>query len=710
MSADRGASTEADSQRELQVPRFSSYRPVASSSASRSQHHHTDPGSSSREHRRSRKRRRHQEASEDPTHVNSSSDRSRSSRRNRKDDRDHTSSRNRHSHTQSSHRSHRRRSRSPTSSRHLPAQSHASPTFDRDLFFTDTRGDRDALLYGQDQSKVPKAYRASRSLSAVGSTSRNSAATKPVNSPAEPPDASTLPSGIISAALTPAEEFIDIDFSSPSSDASGPRDLNHDPFDPTLPYAKRDPRYEQVGGGPIFQAPMPSTLELLKRQSKSRPLGIQHLPVELLQQILVYSRSSSLPLTCRYFRQACQSASVSVKVDYVLGRWVDHLISYITAKSCREKHRSCRMFAFRLAVLQRDHDPVWHDFVQALSEATLPCTLSAIRTASLDVITFVSELRICDSDVLGRVVSAAKAARLPAHFIPETDSSQTPSHLPLLPKRLFRRIELFDYAEVRREQPLDVRRDQSRPKKRRRRRNGADKIHDSETLLTDTNGSITVKGSLDSNTVHSPDDVYSAWLSQLLLSLASAPPRITGQIDVRPQDSILAANGSKQLSRHHDDAEAIKAKVGPVPSFDDLQMILVLLYQYRAGASSHQGYPLAMAVHRQAYSLVHLLLLFGADPNCKDGLAGQIAIRNGALDILHLLVTGPCLDADALTCLPFDAGPWPPHLGAPTFNLDQTHLRLAIQCRQWELVDYIWHKRQVSPDIACLRLIEKLRQ
>lgn len=138
-------------------------------------------------------------------------------------------------------------------------------------------------------------------------------------------------------------------------------------------------------------------------------------------------------------------------------------------------------------------------------------------------------------------------------------------------------------------------------------------------------------------------------------------------------------------------------------------MILVLLYQYGADASSHQGYPLAMAVHRKAYSLIHLLLLFGADPECKEGLAGQIAIRNGSLDILHLLVIGPCLDADVITHLPIASGA-PLQPGSRTFQLDQTHLRLAIQCRQWEMVDYIWHDRQVSPDIACLRLIEKLRQ
>ncbi|SPO22936.1 uncharacterized protein UTRI_01614 [Ustilago trichophora] len=706
MSADREANTEANSKKELQVPRFSSYQPVASSSTSRSHHHHIEPESSRREHRRSRKPRRHEEAPEDPTRLHLSSRRSRSSRRDRKDDRDHTSSPSRHRHTQASHRSHRHRARSPTSFRHAPPRSHTPPTFDRELFFTDTRGDRDALLYGQDQSKVPKAYRAPRSLCALGSTSRDPVATKPLNSPVQPPDTPLLPPASMSAAVPPAQEFIGIDSPSSPSRASSPHEPNLDSFDPTLPYVKRPPRYEQVGGGPLSQTPMSSTLDLLKSQPKSRPVGMQDLPAELLQKILVFSRSSSLPLTCRHFLQACQSAGTSDKVDYMLGRWIDHLISYVTAKPCREKHRACRNFAIRLALLRRDRDPVWHDFVQALSDSPLPCTLGAIRTASLDVITFVSELRICDSNVLHRVVGAAKAARLPAHFIPETDSPQTPSHLPLLPKRLFRRIELFHYAEIRQQQSLDSQ-DQSRPKKRRRRRNGADKIHNSST---DTNDSLAAKDSFTSNTVHSPDDAHPAWLSHLLLSLASAPPRITGQTDVKPQDSILAANGSKRLNLHLDNAEGIKAKVGPVPSFDDLQMILTLLYQYRAGASSHQGYPMAMAVHRQAYSLVHLLLLFGADPNCKDGLAGQIAIRNGALDILHLLVTGPCLDADALTSLPFDSGPWPPHLGAPTLNLDQTHLRLAIQCRQWELVDYIWHERQVSPDIACLRLIEKLRQ
>ena len=146
--------------------------------------------------------------------------------------------------------------------------------------------------------------------------------------------------------------------------------------------------------------------------------------------------------------------------------------------------------------------------------------------------------------------------------------------------------------------------------------------------------------------------------------------------------------------------------VGPIPSAADLELLWVLLCSHGADASSHAGYPLAMAVHRGAYALVHMLLLFGADPHCKDGLAAQIAIRNGELDILHLLVTGPSPEVDSI---PSEVqGIWSSSR-SHRLQLNQTHLRLAIQSKHWNIVDYLWHEQNVSPDIACLKLIEKLR-
>ncbi|KAJ1028798.1 hypothetical protein NDA16_001963 [Ustilago loliicola] len=179
------------------------------------------------------------------------------------------------------------------------------------------------------------------------------------------------------------------------------------------------------------------------------------------------------------------------------------------------------------------------------------------------------------------------------------------------------------------------------------------------------------------------------------------------------QETASSGQTQPKKRKRRDDTENTDVDTGPMPSADELRLMFAMLIQYGADASSHHGYPLAMAVHRRSYSLVHLLLLFGADPARKEGLAVQIAIRNGFLEILRLLVLGPCLDADAAQTQShlIPAGyALPQQLGSPPFQLDQTHLRLAIQSRQWDLVDYIWHERKVSPDIACLRLIEKLRQ
>lgn len=457
-----------------------------------------------------------------------------------------------------------------------------------------------------------------------------------------------------------------------------------DPFDPNLPYVKRDPRYEQVGGGPSPAAPTSSathvtdsrTIDLLKLQAKAvGSVGVQHLPVEVLHRILVLSGSSSFPVTCRYFRSACQHASVTDKVDYILGRWMARYMDYIIVPPCRHKHKECKRKASYLATLWSNHEPSLPDFAKALAQA--PCDLAAARDAHLDVVSFAAEFGICNNaTVLARVISEAAGSRLPAVFL--ASPLRTPSRpvqsfkdalvaaatspnqpcegrlptgapQPQLPKRLFRRIEQFGLMDIVTDTQVGGVANGDRPRKKRKRRHG----------------------SSDATAVNSE----------------------------------------------------MSSSAGPLPGQEELQLVLVMLSQYGADASSHQGYPLAMAVHRRSYPLVHLLLLFGADPACKDGLAVQIAIRNGALDILRLLVTGPCFDADAAGSLPLpsQSGPMDTvslqfadhaqlRLGSRPFQLDQSHLRLAIQSRQWELVDYIWHERQVSPDIACLRLIEKLRQ
>ncbi|SJX61540.1 uncharacterized protein SRS1_12525 [Sporisorium reilianum f. sp. reilianum] len=389
--------------------------------------------------------------------------------------------------------------------------------------------------------------------------------------------------------------------------------------------------------------------------SSSNAVGIQHLPVEVLHQILVLSRSSSFPVVCRHFRQACQNATYLVKADYVFGRWVDFFVDFIAQHPCR-LHKACKKSVNRLvASIEQGRDATCMDVTD--------CVLALIRSKHLDIVTFAVEMGICTVQVLDRVVSMAMAL-LPKCVLPHIAGSHTVCDVslttPQLPKRLFRRIDQLDTDAS----------EQSRPRKRRRRRNGTDE---------DTSSHLAAREEHDEPLPGSTRSL--AQLKELVWSATKVPPYTWNESD------------------------PVSKPMGPVPSAEDFDMILTLLVKYAADASSHQGYPLAMSVHHRAFSLAHLLLLFGAHPRCKDGLAAQIAIRNGSQDILHLLVTGPHFDnfmEDELSVLPW-------FIPGGMLRLDQTHLRLAIQCRQWDLVDYIWHEQEVSPDMACLRLIERLR-
>ncbi|CBQ71669.1 conserved hypothetical protein [Sporisorium reilianum SRZ2] len=392
--------------------------------------------------------------------------------------------------------------------------------------------------------------------------------------------------------------------------------------------------------------------------SSSNAVGIQHLPVEVLHQILVLSRSSSFPVVCRHFRQACQNATYLVKADYVFGRWVDFFVNFIARHPCR-LHDACKKSAKRLvASIKRGRD--------ALFIHVTDCVLEVIQSNHLDFVTFAAELGICTVKVLDRVVGMARVC-LPDCVLPLTagcgnvwDQQFT---TPRLPKRLFRRIDQLDTDTS----------EQSRPRKRRRCCDGTD-ANRSSHVAADEEQDEPLPGSRWSL----------AQLKELVWSVAKVPPDTW------------------------DESSPFSEPMGPVPNEEDLDLILTLLVQYGADASSHEGYPLAMSVHHRAYSLAHLLLLFGADFDCKDGLAAQIAIRNGSQDILHLFVTGPHSDEvteSALAVVPTQIG----RFSGAKFRLNQAHLRLAIQCRQWDLVDYIWHEQEVSPDMACLRLIERLR-
>ncbi|GAC76412.1 hypothetical protein PANT_22d00013 [Moesziomyces antarcticus T-34] len=501
----------------------------------------------------------------------------------------------------------------------------------------------------------------------------------------------------------------------PQEDEDDSDESRNDPFDPTLPYTKRDPRHEQVGGGPsassdrsrpaleALQAGSAHScaIDLLQQQAQDRPrsIGLEHLPTELLHHILVLSRSDKFAVASRRLRSICQYASISDRVDYIMARWADRYVAHKIAHPCRAKHKACRRQTSRVIALWREREPAWSDFAATLTVE--PCELDALRTAKLDLVTFAAELGICTVQVLERLVNCAAAARIPRALLgaylrngsangalvvhEALERLEVPQ--PQLPKRLFRHIDDYGFAEPK---PVAV---IERPKKRRRGRKG------------DVNDCTEV-GQV------STQEPFPAWLTRLLQSLGRDAPHSTNPHTTEQAHADSAAsNGLADDKRTHpsDEPDAIKASVGAVPKAAELELILTLLYQYGADASSHSGYPLAMAVHRGSYSLVQLLLLFGADPGCKDGLAVQIAIRNGDLDLLRLLIDGPCLDHDLSNLLPLQPPSAPPQLGSPVYRLDQAHLRLAIQCKHWHVVDFIWHDQNVSPDIACLRLLDKLK-
>lgn len=357
---------------------------------------------------------------------------------------------------------------------------------------------------------------------------------------------------------------------------------------------------------------------------------------------------------------------------------MDCFVGQLCSTSSRSDHHSAGKAAKkRLCEFWTLKDPTWYDFAQRLLCADWVHPLE-VWTSKLDVLSFAAGFGICTTSVLKHVEELASASDIPEQFINidlpadagvrtsslfqdalndlgskrgERDCTLRNAHvrLPRLPKRLFRSIGSFDYIGA---APRAQDEEDNEPRKQRRKL----------------------------------DVAFPTWLSQLLTNLAHVPSRTT----------------------HCKEVGRVPPQRNRVPPAEDLEMIFMLLYRYCADASSDQGYGLAMAVHNQAYSLVHLLLIFGADPNLKEGLAGKIAIQNGFLDILHRLVTGPSFDIDAPDNVPFE---WSgsSQEGSNSFVLTQEHLKLAIKSKKWDTVDYIWHERNVPPNMECLRLIDRLR-
>ncbi|KAF6767092.1 Ankyrin repeat-containing domain protein [Kalmanozyma brasiliensis GHG001] len=430
---------------------------------------------------------------------------------------------------------------------------------------------------------------------------------------------------------------------------------------------------------------------LLISSEERRPVGIKNLPIEIIHRILVYSRSSAFPVTSRFFRQVCSSAATIDKADYILGRWIDHFIAVAASEPCRQrKHRDCASLASRLATFDRDGTPF----------KPTDCNLSLISTHHLDVLTFAAEFGIATVPMLEQVVDRAEGwltqitdldlalpsrdnlPRFPPLNRSETDDpiragfdykhavAEVLAIRPQLPKRIFRHIDHFGYKD----DFMDVANDTaesasgSRPSKKRKR------CDQSSSIARDQ---------------AEEDARFPIWMSKLIRMLANAYWRL----DTEPQ------------------GEHLKAKVGPVPSAEDLHTLLFLLHVHGADASSHDGFGMAMAAQRRAFALASLLLVFKADVNRKDGFAARIAIRNGSRDFLDLLVSGARPDDELRRALAVTEIPLPGYwISDPELlKLDQSWLELAIRHQQWDVVNYIWYEQGVAPNGKCLRLIERFQ-
>lgn len=174
-----------------------------------------------------------------------------------------------------------------------------------------------------------------------------------------------------------------------------------------------------------------------------------------------------------------------------------------------------------------------------------------------------------------------------------------------------------------------------------------------------------------------------------------------------------------------------RAKKMPRPPLGHLELLLRLILVHRASANSSQGFPLAMAVHRQSTPLVCFLLASGADPTLKQGIALQLAAKKGWLEGLKLLVErddqleskwrahlNTLVDVlNELSALRNHVVPFPHPRRPPAgrtkrrrlsdrCQLDLQHLQAAVRSQAWGLVAYMMHGKGLVPDVETLHLME----
>ncbi|PWZ00831.1 hypothetical protein BCV70DRAFT_101576 [Testicularia cyperi] len=495
-------------------------------------------------------------------------------------------------------------------------------------------------------------------------------------------------------------------------------------LDPTSPQISSEQPVTGVlfsNPNPTHLADSPSALRILSQQSitariQHGPINLQHLPVEILHHVLAISGCEALPLVCRHLHTVFRHAPNSVRFDYILARWCHE----VAVHQSDTRHLRCTYSSVcQVGLHQRQRSTNASAFVTALACGAIE------RAQRLRLLTFASSFGICNLATLVRLAhdhsipplrDASPYQSDQRNPQPGSASTEMKAHLP---KRLFRtwhavtlpQATSFTDGESDSRHP-----DQhSQPRKRRKRSKGS---NGNSSIASETQIAQHIPGLGSRSTTQelSPD------LLQLLSELALPPP--------------------PSCVTEDDRRSSLAARIGAIPSASDLQLILALLEAYRADLWAHEGFPLAMAVHHRAYSITRLLLAYGAEPRQKDCLAWRMAIQMGDLDALRLL-TGPWgaplakapasaddFDGNRVQAAVYrylerlgDSGRFShPIIRTPGFgpeqepwtaifdqDLDQKHLRLAIQSKHWHIVDFIWHEMGVAPNMACLRLMERHR-
>jgi len=112
----------------------------------------------------------------------------------------------------------------------------------------------------------------------------------------------------------------------------------------------------------------------------------------------------------------------------------------------------------------------------------------------------------------------------------------------------------------------------------------------------------------------------------------------------------------------------------------------------RPDPNSHDGYALTRAVHAGFVPLIHFLLVHGASPECKKGLAVMVAIRRKDLSVVRMLVERPKGTAKRRKL-------------EDRVQTTSEMLRVAVKCDARDIAEYLTLEKGCIPDMQTLRMM-----